>query len=48
LQILARVRREVGVPLLSDVPNAKSAACAAVLDVPQIPAFLCRQTRLVQ
>lgn len=48
LRLLQRVRAEVGVPVLSDVhERAEVAAAAAVLDVLQIPAFLCRQTRLV-
>ncbi len=49
LEILARVRQEVGVPVLSDVHEVSQVAPAArVLDVLQIPAFLCRQTDLVQ
>jgi 2-dehydro-3-deoxyphosphooctonate aldolase (KDO 8-P synthase) len=48
LRVLERVRREVGVPVLSDVhERAEVAAAAEVLDVLQIPAFLCRQTRLL-
>ncbi len=48
LEILARVKREVGVPVLSDVHEPVQAAPAAeVLDVLQIPAFLCRQTDLL-
>ncbi len=48
LEILARVKAEVGLPVLSDVhqvPEVKPAA--EVLDILQIPAFLCRQTDLV-
>jgi 2-dehydro-3-deoxyphosphooctonate aldolase (KDO 8-P synthase) len=49
LEILAEVRRETGLPVLSDVHDAGQCASAAeVLDVLQIPAFLCRQTDLVQ
>jgi 2-dehydro-3-deoxyphosphooctonate aldolase (KDO 8-P synthase) len=49
LEVLRRVGAEVGVPLLSDVhETAEVAPAAEVLDVLQIPAFLCRQTRLVQ
>jgi 2-dehydro-3-deoxyphosphooctonate aldolase (KDO 8-P synthase) len=49
LAILRRVRDAVGVPVLSDVhETAEVAPAAEVLDVLQIPAFLCRQTRLVQ
>ena len=49
LQILARIRKEVGVPVLTDVHDAGQAAAAAeVCDVLQIPAFLCRQTDLLE
>ncbi|HSR49873.1 MAG TPA: 3-deoxy-8-phosphooctulonate synthase [Acidobacteriota bacterium] len=49
LEILAEVRREIGVPVLSDIHEpAQARAAAEVLDVIQIPAFLCRQTDLVQ
>lgn len=48
LEILDRVRREVGAPVLSDVHTAEEAAEAgAVLDCLQVPAFLCRQTDLL-
>ncbi len=48
LEILARVKDETGLPVLSDVHQAADAAPAAeVLDVLQIPAFLCRQTDLL-
>jgi 2-dehydro-3-deoxyphosphooctonate aldolase (KDO 8-P synthase) len=48
LAILQRVREEVGVPVLSDVHEVDQVAPAAeVLDILQIPAFLCRQTDLV-
>ena len=48
LNILARIKRELGVPVLSDIHEAAQAAvAAAVLDVLQIPAFLCRQTDLL-
>jgi len=48
LKILARVKEEVGLPVLSDVHRVSEVAPAAeVLDVLQIPAFLCRQTDLV-
>ena len=48
LRILARVRDEVGVPILTDVhETAQVAAVAQVVDVLQIPAFLCRQTDLI-
>jgi 2-dehydro-3-deoxyphosphooctonate aldolase (KDO 8-P synthase) len=48
LRVLARVKREVGVPVLTDVhETAQVAAVAEVVDVLQVPAFLCRQTDLV-
>jgi 2-dehydro-3-deoxyphosphooctonate aldolase (KDO 8-P synthase) len=48
LRILGRVREVVGCPVLSDVHDVSEVAPAAeVLDVLQIPAFLCRQTELV-
>ena len=48
LEILARVKAEVGLPVLSDVHQVSDVApAAAVLDVLQIPAFLCRQTDLL-
>ncbi|MCF6273214.1 MAG: 3-deoxy-8-phosphooctulonate synthase [Rhodobacteraceae bacterium] len=49
LEILAEVRREHGLPVLSDVHEpAQCAPVAAVVDMLQIPAFLCRQTDLLQ
>src|SRR5437879_2899712 len=48
LEVLGRVREELGAPILSDVHTPEEAAEAGhVLDVLQIPAFLCRQTDLV-
>ncbi len=48
LQILAEVKAELGLPILSDVHNNHEIEAAAkVLDVIQIPAFLCRQTDLL-
>jgi len=48
LRILEQVRSEVGVPVLSDIHSPEHAAPAGlVLDVVQIPAFLCRQTDLL-
>ncbi|RJR40211.1 MAG: 3-deoxy-8-phosphooctulonate synthase [Deltaproteobacteria bacterium] len=48
LEILARVKAETGLPVISDVHQVSEVeAAAAVLDVLQIPAFLCRQTDLV-
>lgn len=48
LRILARVKAKLGVPILSDVHERPQVAAAAeVLDVLQIPAFLCRQTDLL-
>ncbi len=48
LEVLARVKRELGIPVLSDVHRFEEVEPAAqVLDVLQIPAFLCRQTDFV-
>jgi len=48
LAVLARVKRELGVPVLTDVHETTDVAAAAeVADVLQIPAFLCRQTALL-
>ena len=48
LQILAEVRAAIGCPVLSDVHLPDQCAPAAeVLDILQIPAFLCRQTDLL-
>jgi len=48
LRILERIRRELDVPVLTDVHSPEEAAAAGqVCDVLQIPAFLCRQTDLV-
>jgi 2-dehydro-3-deoxyphosphooctonate aldolase (KDO 8-P synthase) len=48
LGILRRVKDEVGLPVLSDVhETAQVGPAAEVLDVIQIPAFLCRQTDLI-
>jgi len=45
LEILAAVKREVGVPIVTDVHEAQQApAVAEVADLLQTPAFLCRQT----
>ncbi len=48
LEILAKIRDEFGCPILTDVHDAAQCAPAgAVVDVLQIPAFLCRQTDLL-
>ena len=48
LRVLARVKDETGLPLLTDVHEPSQCGPAAeVCDVLQIPAFLCRQTDLV-
>jgi len=48
LRILKRVKEEVGLPILSDVHRISEVPRATeVLDVIQIPAFLCRQTDLL-
>ncbi|MBL8188996.1 MAG: 3-deoxy-8-phosphooctulonate synthase [Acidobacteria bacterium] len=49
LRILQRVKDEVGVPVITDIHESDQvAAVAEVADVLQIPAFLCRQTDLLQ
>jgi 2-dehydro-3-deoxyphosphooctonate aldolase (KDO 8-P synthase) len=49
LEILAEVRKKIGVPVLTDVHEmGEVAAVAAVVDVLQTPAFLCRQTDFIQ
>jgi 2-dehydro-3-deoxyphosphooctonate aldolase (KDO 8-P synthase) len=49
LRILAEVRRQVDVPVLTDVHAIDEiATVAAVVDVLQTPAFLCRQTDFIQ
>ncbi len=48
LEVLAEVRRQFSLPLLTDVHEpAQCAPAAEVVDVLQIPAFLCRQTDLL-
>jgi len=48
LRILARVRRDFGLPVLTDVHTEEQVqSAAAVVDILQIPAFLCRQTDLI-
>jgi 2-dehydro-3-deoxyphosphooctonate aldolase (KDO 8-P synthase) len=49
LEILAKVKRELGVPVLTDVHSEEDIADAAkVCDVLQTPAFLCRQTDFIR
>jgi 2-dehydro-3-deoxyphosphooctonate aldolase (KDO 8-P synthase) len=49
LAILAKVRKEVGVPILTDVHDiSEITSVAAVVDVMQTPAFLCRQTDFIR
>jgi 2-dehydro-3-deoxyphosphooctonate aldolase (KDO 8-P synthase) len=49
LRILGEVKRQVGVPVLTDVhAEDEVAAAAAVVDVLQTPAFLCRQTDFIR
>jgi 2-dehydro-3-deoxyphosphooctonate aldolase (KDO 8-P synthase) len=48
LEVLARVRKQVGVPVLTDVhEDTPLGEVAAVVDVLQTPAFLCRQTNFI-
>jgi 2-dehydro-3-deoxyphosphooctonate aldolase (KDO 8-P synthase) len=49
LTILAEVKQQIGVPVLTDVHSEDEiAAVASVVDVLQTPAFLCRQTDFIQ
>lgn len=49
LQILARVKKELQVPIVTDVHESyQCAEVAEIVDVLQIPAFLCRQTDLLK
>ncbi|NMM77384.1 3-deoxy-8-phosphooctulonate synthase [Acidovorax sp. SRB_14] len=49
LEILAKIRRELNVPVLTDVHTEDDIAAAAqVVDVLQTPAFLCRQTDFIR
>ncbi len=48
LEILGSIKSKLGIPILSDVHRITEVAAAAeVLDIIQIPAFLCRQTDLI-
>ena len=48
LKILGRVRKEFGIPVVTDIHKEEDAAMAAeYVDILQIPAFLCRQTDLL-
>jgi 2-dehydro-3-deoxyphosphooctonate aldolase (KDO 8-P synthase) len=48
LATLAKIRKEIGVPVISDIHDVSQVdAAAEVLDILQIPAFLCRQTDLL-
>jgi 2-dehydro-3-deoxyphosphooctonate aldolase (KDO 8-P synthase) len=48
LKILAKVKEEVGVPVLTDIHEISQVeAVAEIADILQIPAFLCRQTDLI-
>jgi 2-dehydro-3-deoxyphosphooctonate aldolase (KDO 8-P synthase) len=49
LKILSEVKKQIGVPVLTDVHTEADASIAAeVVDVLQTPAFLCRQTDFIQ
>jgi 2-dehydro-3-deoxyphosphooctonate aldolase (KDO 8-P synthase) len=49
LRILARVKESLGLPVLTDIHSVEEVApVAEVADVLQIPAFLCRQTDLIE
>ncbi|MBI5201009.1 MAG: 3-deoxy-8-phosphooctulonate synthase [Elusimicrobia bacterium] len=48
LEAFAKIKRELGVPMVTDVHEPSQAAEAAkVVDIVQVPAFLCRQTDLL-
>ncbi len=48
LRILERIKRELNLPIVTDIHTPEEAAAAAeVCDILQIPAFLCRQTDLL-
>ena len=49
LEILEKVKKQIGVPVLTDVhEDTPLAEVASVVDVMQTPAFLCRQTNFIQ
>jgi len=49
LRILAKVKEQIGVPVLTDIHDVEQiAAVSAVVDVLQTPAFLCRQTDFIR
>ena len=49
LEILAKVKQQIGVPVLTDVhEDTPLTEVAAVVDIMQTPAFLCRQTNFIQ
>jgi 2-dehydro-3-deoxyphosphooctonate aldolase (KDO 8-P synthase) len=49
LEVLAKVRSKIGVPVLTDVHTEAQATIAGeIVDILQIPAFLCRQTDLIE
>lgn len=49
LEILSKVKKEIGCPILTDVHNQEQCpSVGQVVDVLQIPAFLCRQTDLLK
>ena len=49
LRVLAKVRTELGLPVLTDIHHeAHAAVVGEVVDILQIPAFLCRQTDLIE
>ena len=48
LKVLSQVKSKLGIPILSDVHDVNQAQMAGeILDIIQIPAFLCRQTDLI-
>lgn len=48
LDILAKIKRDLGLPLLTDIHETGDIPQTGQIDILQIPAFLCRQTGLIQ
>src|SRR5690606_32488849 len=49
LEILQRIRLKLGIPVVTDIhTEAQAAVAGEVVDILQIPAFLCRQTDLIE
>ncbi len=48
IEILVKVKKDLGLPVLTDIHEASEIALVEDIDVLQIPAFLCRQTALIR